>query len=377
MSTDPDYEMSIKNDIVPTIAIKLEKKVDPRILFNLPVDVLDHIFGLLYQDTTIPASTISQIINDYKDTPEKIIPILDSKLEQVMEIPETYDEKEDIIAGILVNVIEEYVGTDLKKEIERRLREITDVNKLIEMSQLSLVELEVKLGLRPPPSIPENIESSVRSAPAPRIIRPNNSEINAIEIETISRTPEEKPIIPFVPQGPSPKPAPTQKPPSNPIQDKLVAERRAKAEEHVKEIEKLLTKAKIKIEEKLQELEILKRVYPDRLITLAKLLKGEKKKRAQAYLDWFVISQEIEEIDVLVTHWQGIIEGSGVYRAAIPFARYDAVLPDLSLKDLEEFIVRARRAVNEVQQSQDINERFIGIEEIKELASDLMRKALY
>ena len=40
-----DYELSIKNDIVPTIALKLEKQVDPNILFHLPVDVLDYIFG--------------------------------------------------------------------------------------------------------------------------------------------------------------------------------------------------------------------------------------------------------------------------------------------------------------------------------------------
>ena len=374
--SDPNYEMSIKNDIVPTIAIKLEKKVDPSILFRLPVDVLDHIFGLLYQDNTISSTIVSQIILDNKETPEKIIEILDQEIQQTMEIPDTYDEREDIMAGILINVVEEYVGTDLKKEIERRLKEEKDINKLLKMSQMSLVELEVELGLRPALQVPESMQSSVRSTPRPRVVRPMPADA---EIPP----PEQEPTVPFIPQSPSAKPtanstltAPT-KPPATPDQERKLAERKAKVAEIMKGIEKSLSKAKIKLEEHLDELETLKRIHPDRLGTLVKLLKAAKKKQAQLFMDWFVISQQIEEIDVLVTHWQGIVEGAGVFRAAIPFSRYDAILPDLSVKDLEHFIVRAKRAVAEVQESQDINERFIGIEEIKELASDIMRKAIY
>ncbi|NHI93011.1 MAG: hypothetical protein EAX96_10955 [Candidatus Lokiarchaeota archaeon] len=379
MSTDPDYEMSIKNDIVPTIAIKLEKKVDPSVLFRLPVDVLDHIFGLLYQDTTISSASISQIILDNKETPEKIIGILDQELQQTMDIPDTYNEREDIIAGILINVVEEYVGTDLKKEIERRLREINNIDKLNKMAQMSLVELEVALELRPALQVPENMQSSIRTSPTPRIIRPGTPDVEVLAAEEISQT-NESPIVPFVSQKPTPKPAPqatTPKPAATPDQDKVLAERKAKVEQLMKQIEKLFSKAKIKLEEHLNDLEVLKRIHPDRLEKFIDLLKIAKKKQAEAFMDWFVISQQIEEIDVLVTHWQGIVEGAGVFRAAIPVARYDAILPDLTIKDLEHFIVRARRAVAEVQESQDINERFIGIEEIKELASDLMRKAIY
>ena len=381
-----DYELSIKNDIVPTIALKLEKQVDPNILFHLPVDVLDYIFGLLYQDSTITPSTIADVILRLKDTPERIIETLEGEMQETMDIPSNYDEREDIIAGILVNVIEEYVGTDLKKEIERRLREITDVNKLIELSQVSLPVLEVKIGLRPPPSIPSTQESSVRDAPPPRVIRPGDSPSEPTAIPNISATHSE-PIVPFIPPSPNSStpstrtiPSPTSAPPKpniDPQQQKIIEERKKKAAEIVKDIEKSLSKLKLKPENLQGELDILRRIHPDRLVTLAKNLKKAKKKSGEAYLNWFVISQEIEEIDVLVTHWQGIVDGAGVFRAAIPVARYDAILTELPLRELENFIVRARRAVCEIQESQDINQRFIGIEEIKELASDLLRKAIY
>ena len=241
---------------------------------------------------------------------------------------------------------------------------------------MSLVELEVALELRPALQVPENMQSSVRTAPAPRVIRPMPAEA---EIPP----PNPETAVPFLAQASTPKPAASMtlstppKPAATPDQERKLTERRAKVAEVMKGIEKSLSKAKIKLEEHLDDLETLKRIHPDRLGTLAKLLKTAKKKQAQLFMDWFVISQQIEEIDVLVTHWQGIVEGAGVFRAAIPVGRYDAILPDLSLKDLEHFIVRAKRAVAEVQESQDINERFIGIEEIKELASDLMRKAIY
>ena len=113
----------------------------------------------------------------------------------------------------------------------------------------------------------------------------------------------------------------------------------------------------------------------DKIINI--LQKTKKKPRIQLYFDWLVISQQIEEIDVLVTHWQGIQQGAGAFRAAIPFARYDAMLPDLSTKLLEEFISRARKAVFEIHNSTDINDRYIAVEEIKELGADFTRKALY
>ncbi len=378
-----DYEMSIKNDIVPTIALKLEKKVDPRDLFNLPVDVLDYIFGLLYQDSTITPSTIADTILTLKNSPEKIISSLENEMQKTLDIPNTYDEREDIIAGILINVIEEYVGTDLKKEIERRLREINDINKLIELSQVSLPVLEVKIGLRPPPTIPSRQESSVRDSSSPRVIRPGESIPEPSIIPNVDSSNSE-PIVPFRPpnanSSPRTIPSPTSTPPKpniDPQQQKIIEERKKKTVVFIKEIEKILSKLKLKPENLQGELDILSRIHPDRLGTLIKYLKKAKKKSAEAFLNWFVISQEIEEIDVLVTHWQGIVDGAGVFRAAIPVARYDAVLPDLPIRELEEFIVRARRAVCEIQESQDINQRFIGIEEIKELASDLLRKAIY
>jgi len=252
-----DYELSIKNDIVPTIALKLEKQVDPNLLFHLPVDVLDYIFGLLYQDTTITPSTIAEVILRLKETPEKIIETLEGEMQETLDIPNNYDEREDIIAGILVNVIEEYVGTDLKKEIERRLREIQDVNKLIELSQVSLPVLEVKIGLRPPPSIPSTQENSVRETPPPQVVRPGQTIPEPAPVPSPSTSPS-KPMVPFLPpnpnsSSPSPRtiPSPTSmppKPPADPQQQQMIDERKKKALVIVKDIEKTLSKLKLKPE---------------------------------------------------------------------------------------------------------------------------------
>ncbi|MHC1591480.1 MAG: hypothetical protein ACXQS8_05300 [Candidatus Helarchaeales archaeon] len=380
------YEISLKNDIVPAIAEKLNRQVDPRKLFNLSIDALDLIFGYLFQDSNVGPSDIIEILNSTDDQDE-ILRRLHEVANEVTEMPEDYDEREDIIAGIMAGIIGDFIGHDLRNEIEKRLREEKDINKLIEYSQMSLNHLEIALGIRPPPYIPPEESDRAVPVPTPRVIHPDVPDEPIPPVTPLDEEPATEPSVPFVPS--SPPPGEVTPDPTDPAQRVSTVEARREAAEIVRQrkerikkvmdlIKKKLEKAKINLDEVAQDLEIVERVHPERLERMVDIMdKVKKKSRVKQIFDWLVVSQQIEEIEVLVTHWQGIVGGSGAFRAAIPFARYDAILPDLSPRELEQFIKRAKKAVYQIQNATDVNDRFIAVEEIKELGADFTRRAVY
>lgn len=359
-----DDEFGAKEDVV--LAIKNKLEVDKALLYRLSIDDLDTIFGLIYQDSNVSASEIAEIIQN--SDPRDIISNIEQRIYEVAVLPSNYDEKQDIIAGILVNIHEEYVGPDLKNEIKERLMRIEDINKLVDLSQMSLKSLQVALGIRPPVrtqkpiSVPPTPDSSeAPTYPSPTIEEPNDVPFSSPTIPDDDSIPSE-PKIPV-------KPPPDKRP------DQILAHRREEVMEKMRVIEKIIQNAKVHPEEQITGLEVMKRIHPDRLDRIIRIFKEAKKKdRIRILFDWFIISQQIEEIEVLVTHWQGIQQGAGAFQAAIGMARFDNILDDMSNKDLENFISRARKAVSDVQESPDINMRIIGVEEIKQLALDLFHK---
>ena len=305
------------------------------------------------------------------------MPKIQGRASEVVALPEYYDESQDIRAGILINIHEDYVGTDMKNEIRDRLLEINNVNKLVELSQMGLKALQVALGIRPPVkpvsqepiSVPEPPPTSINTSTTPPDTLDTTPPTNDVPFST--------PPIPTTNSEPDfevPE-KPTIKPPPDKLPSEIIARRRAEVEKYVEDIEKILQKAKIHPNDYLPAIEVLKRTHPNRLGRIVQLLKTAKKKeRVKILCDWFVVSQKIEEIEMLVTHWQGIQQGAGAFQAAIGMSRFDNILEDMSNKDIEDFITRANKAVYDVQESQDINIRLVGVEEIKELASDLFRK---
>ncbi|MHA1299338.1 MAG: hypothetical protein ACTSO9_07885 [Candidatus Helarchaeota archaeon] len=376
-----------KEDVV--LAIKNKLNVEKNKLYKLSIDELDTIFGLIYQDSKISPLEIAEIINNFP--PEEIMPNIQKRTSEVAVLPEYYDECQDVRAGILVNIHEDYVGADMKNTIRDKLLEINDVNKLIELSQMNLKALQIALGIRPAPSVMSPKPVAVPEAPTPISTAPIS--VPETNISTTSSLPNTSPepesnFVPFTsPSIPSSttqqepevelvvEQQPTMKPPPDKAPDQIVAKRQAEVKEKIEEIEKILQKAKIHPNDYLSALEVLKRIHPNRLSRIIQLLKSAKKKdRVKLLCDWFVISQQIEEIEMLVTHWQGIQQGAGAFQAAIGMARFDNILEEISDRDMSNLIKRAQKAVSDVQTSQDINIRLVGVEEIKELASDLFRK---
>ncbi|MFX1449370.1 MAG: hypothetical protein ACFFCM_00925 [Promethearchaeota archaeon] len=361
-----DDEFGAKEDVV--LAIKNKLDVDKNILYKLSIDDLDTLFGLIYQDSHISSSEIADIIMN--SAPNDIISKIENRIYEVAVLPNNYDEKQDIIAGILVNIHEEYVGIDLKNEIQERLQKIEDINKLVDLSQMNLRALQVALGLRPPP--PEQKPIAVPAAPESAKPTPpfTSNSIPENDVPPFSSPP--------IPENDSSTPSDTRvpsQPPPKSLPENIIAHRQEEVREKMEVVEKILQRAKVHPEALIYGLNVMKRIHPDRLDRIIKILKDAKKKdRIQILFDWFVISQQIEEIEVLVTHWQGIQQGAGAYQAAIGMARFDNILEDMSNRDLENFIKRARKAVSDVQESPDINLRIIGVEEIKNLAHDLFQK---
>jgi len=142
---------SFKADIIPVIQDKID--IDSEKLFSLSVDVLNQIFGYL-ESGSIPAAEMKSIILESADSAE-----INSKLQsKISAIPPSGDNfKDDIITGILFNIPEAN-----RAQIEPKLRDINDMNKLMEISQLDLPELQSQLGLQP--SAPASYEATPNEA---------------------------------------------------------------------------------------------------------------------------------------------------------------------------------------------------------------------
>ena len=136
---------SFKADIIPAIQSKVD--IDSEKLFSLSVDLLNQIFGYL-EGGSIPTAELKSIILESSDSDE-ISRKLQSKLSALPPSGDTF--KDDLITGILFNIPDSN-----RAQIEPKLREISDMNELTQISQLDLPEILSRLGLQP--SAPQSYE---------------------------------------------------------------------------------------------------------------------------------------------------------------------------------------------------------------------------
>ena len=239
------YEVSLKKDIVPAILERLGRRVDPRKLFTLSVDALDLVFGYLFQEGNVAPSDIIDILNS-TDNNDVIFNKLQAAAAHVSVLPEAYDEQEDIIAGIMNGVIADYVGIDMKNEIDKRLRDEKDINKLIEYSQMNLDNLQIALGIRPPLYNPSGSQENVRAAPAMRVIYPDTPENNHLAITAEDAPPREE--VPFTAIDPASGDSPPRRIDTTGARNEaseVLKRRKQEAQKYVKIIRKKMDKNKM------------------------------------------------------------------------------------------------------------------------------------
>lgn len=413
---------SIKADIVPVIQNMID--VSSEKLFSLSVDTLNQIFGYL-ESGTIPASEIEAIVNssteseeissqlqskssavtpssdDFKEDliigilysiPETNRAQIEPKLRAIEDInelteisqldlselqsklgievvpiahgsPQSYDERDDIRAGILAQL-----PPSLQGAIGDRIKEIDDLNSLLKLSQMNYVQIQQELGLaaQSPMEIPADILNPVDTAS--RSAAPPISSLNT-------------PASPEVSSESASPPSPEQ---TARTQAQL-KERREANKKNIQEIQKMAEKIwKVKIlegdaqtpesQELKEKIEIFYRIYPSRIDKITFQLKNAKdKKRFIALFEWYLYSQRIEEIETYVEHWQGQIQGVGGFRAAINVSRFDPIVEHLPTKEIEGLDVQARNALERIHSS-NINIRARGVEDIKQISNYLLQK---
>ncbi len=410
---------SIKADIVPVIKSMID--VSSEKLFTLSVDTLNEIFGYL-ESGVIPAAEIESIIlstDDLTEIPSKLqakistdAPIMDTLKEdlitgilfnipeivreqiepklreigntdELMELsqldlaelqsklgietpaPQRYDERLDIIAGILSQL-----PPSLQGAIGDRLQEITDVDRLHRIANMNYVQVQNELGLaaQSPMAIPAEFVNPV---------------------DTASRTQSGSPPSPSSsPEAQAGAAAPESPPEPSPQVKEMLRKRREANEKHVPIIGKIAEKAwKLKISEGQpqspeavalkEKIEILYRMHPERVQKIGEQLKKVKdRKRFKALFDWYIFSHRIEEIETYVEHWQGQIQGIGGFRAAINVSRFDPIVEHMPTKEIEGLLVQAKRALERVHSS-NINIRARGVEDIKQISNYLLQKMRY
>ena len=402
---------SIKADIVPVIQNMID--VSSEKLFSLSIETLNQIFNYL-ETGIIPASEIESIILSSQD-PEEIASKLQAKLATVTSSSDTF--KEDLITGILFNIPEssrdliepklraiddidelvelsripfselqvrlgfeapiaqEYderldiiagilaqLPPSLRGIIGDRLQEIDDIEQLIRLSQMNYVQIQQELGLaaQSPSSIPAEY------------LNPVDTATQSSESNTNS--------------SPSPEASTSgQPPPPSPQVREMLRKRREENQKYIPIIQKMAEKVwKTKITEEpnlspeaaelKDKLEILYRIHPDRIRKILEQLKKTKnRRRFKALFYWYVYSHRIEEIETYVEHWQGQIRGIGGFRAAINVSRFDPVVEHLQTKEIEGINVQAQNALERIHSS-NINVRARGVEDIKQIANYLLQK---
>ncbi|NVM54523.1 MAG: hypothetical protein HWN66_12535 [Candidatus Helarchaeota archaeon] len=405
---------SIKGDIIPVIQNLID--VDSEKLFSLSVDTLNKLFGLL-ESGTISNSEVESIINSSTDPAD-----LQSRIQARLSTttPTTDNFKEDLITGILFNIPE-----SSRDKIELKVREITDINKLTELSQLDLPELQSLLGIEAPIPKPYDEGADIRAgilAQLPPSLRGvisdrlkaiddldqlyRLSQMNYVQIQqtlglapqsvrevpaefanpvdTASRSSDNR-TTPSTP-SPSPEPTPNERPPQSTRLQAQLQQRREKNKSNVQIIQKLAEKIwKVKISEGesqkpeaaelLEKIEILQRAHPERVEKIVDHLKRTNdKNRFKALFDWYVFSHRIEEIETYVEHWQGQVQGIGGFRAAINVSRFDPIVRHLPTKEIQSINSQAKKALERVHSS-DLNVRASGVEDIKQISNYLLRKA--
>ncbi|HUX99498.1 MAG TPA: hypothetical protein VMV49_08100 [Candidatus Deferrimicrobium sp.] len=410
---------SIKADIIPVIQNMIDISTEK--LFSLSVDTLNQIFGCL-ENGTIPASEIETILNSSSDSEEissqlqlkssTIAPPIDDfkedliigilyaipetsraqiepKLRAIEDInelteisqldlpelqsrlgievapiihgsPQSYDEKEDIRAGILAQL-----PPSLQGVIGDRINEINDLNRLIKLSQMNYVQIQQELGLatQSPMEIPADI-------------------LNPVDTASRSQAPSTSPPTTTASPAPSSEPAPLQNPEQEAQLQAQLKERREANQKFIQEIQKIAEKVwKVKMDvqspesqELKSKIEILYRIHSSRVEKITLQLKNAKnKKRFITLFDWYIFSQRIEEIETYVEHWQGQIQGVGGFRAAINVSRFDPIVEHLETKEIEGINLTAKNALERIHSS-DINVRARGVEDIKQISNYLLQK---
>ncbi len=406
---------AIKTDIIPVIQNMID--VSSETLYSLSIDTLNKIFGYL-ETGIIPASEIETIILDSQDSneistrlqdkiagtattgidnlkedlitgilfniPENIKPQIESKLRAIddtdelvelsqLDLPELqsslglavatsqpYNEKLDIIAGIIAQLPPSLQGT-----IGDRLQEIEDMNELNRLSQMNYVQIQQTLGLaaQSPSSIPAEF-------------------VNPVDTATQSPSTADTPSA----DGAAQPPETSEEPRISARDQEMLQKRREENEKFVQIIKRIAEKVwKVKIPEggvipvaasELKEkIEILYRIHPERLEKILEMLKRVKdRKRFQVLFEWYVYSHRIEEIETYVEHWQGQIQGIGGFRAAINVSRFDPIVEHLPTKEIEKINIMAKNALERVH-NPNLNVRARGVEDIKQLSNYLLQKA--
>ncbi|MHA1312216.1 MAG: hypothetical protein ACTSQO_14975 [Candidatus Helarchaeota archaeon] len=498
MFEDDDFEIRMKNEITPVISHHLGISLE--LLKSFPVEILNRILTSI---NIVPDDTLKRIVIINANHPEKIpdlidehlgigtynnvqnVPVYDESLdlkagilaivpedvrdkveskideitdkeklidlsqkplnelladlgiEEKVEVPEIeeYDEKRDVIAGILAMVPDE----NLKDEIEEKLNEVEDVNTLIKyatmeyndfLRELGIENEQESIGMPFESEIPGTSVESMYSFQSPFTNRPTdiNDDIKAgilarlppsirdfiqDKIMAINNTEtliklSNMNYLQIQNELGLPVTAPALAPPSviNPIDtaarreqqietsnasqssqsqpdqhlDEQTQERLKQRNEEIEKYSEII----IKIVEKVcgkeppknfeEKKKILKRIYPSRLKRLVEIFKAQKnKKRILLMFDWFVISQRIEEIETYVEHWQGVSAGIGGYRAAINVSRYDTIIEHLKENELKQIINTSLKALNKIHDP-NIQVRAVGVEEIKLVANILLHK---
>ncbi|MHA1229462.1 MAG: hypothetical protein ACTSPQ_02330 [Candidatus Helarchaeota archaeon] len=348
---------------------------------------------------------------------------------------EEYDEKRDIIAGILAMVPDE----ELKEEIEEKLNEIDDVNEIVKLATMEYTDFLRELGIEtnnmttaPIPEIentipnmennsfyefqptfsnrPSDIRDDIKAgilARLPDSIRTFVEEkIMAIDdLDTLIKLSTMN-YIQIQNELGIPVSSPALAPPSviNPVDtaaryqqrsssqtgeaaadveklDEYTRERLRKRNEEIEKLSQIIIKIVEKVagkdlpEDFEEKIKILKRIYPDRLRRLVEIFKAQKKKkRILLMFEWFVISQRIEEIETYVEHWQGAgPDGAGGFRASISVSRYDSVIEHLKDNEINQIIKVSKQALNKIHDS-NLQVRAVGVEEIKSVANILLHK---
>lgn len=421
---------SIKADIVPVIQNTIN--VNSEKLYALSINVLNEIFNYL-ESGVIPAKEIESIIlasqdseeiatklqkklsetipstDTYKEDlitgilfnfPENIRAQIEPKLREIQNtdelvelsqldlpqiqskmgietvggpVPQTYDEKLDLIAGIIAQL-----PPSLQGIIGDRLQEIQNMDQLVRLSQMNYVQVQQELGLAPqsPSSIPAEISNPVDTA-----IRPSRSETQSAPSSPPSA---QSSTVDSSPASP-PEAARMLSSQESALGQVQMQQRWEENKKYIPTIQKMAEKIwKIKLSEGAaqtpeavtvkEKIEIIQRIHPERVEKILDRLKNAKdKKRFIALFDWYVYSHRIEEIETHVEHWQGQIQGSGAFRAAINVSRFDPIVEHLPTKEIEGINLQAKSALERIHSS-DIQVRARGVEDIKQISNYLLQK---
>ncbi|MHA1730423.1 MAG: hypothetical protein ACTSU5_00680 [Promethearchaeota archaeon] len=341
----PNYDESLKQDLVPVIASILG--TDPAPLFDLPVDVLNKLLEVA-SSGSLPAERLREILDSTKD-PAEIAGAIDGQLSSAPS-PYQYDEAADLRAGILALVPD---PSDREK-IAAKIAEIDDVSRLNFLASLPDYQIKVELGLTP-----------LTSGPAPGMALPPTASQSGQAAHGSPGAPESSS------QGDLTEGSPATS--ASTLADERDARAKEVADQIIDHCRKKHLEANVG-----EWVDILETIHPDDLTRILHLIKKVKdSKKLLAFMDWVVVTHQIEQIDVDVQHWQGVRVQDGVgavggYSAGIPFRRYDKAVVQLPTGKIAQFAAEGSAVLIELKSS-DIGTFRQGAKDAKEFATLVQR----